>query len=194
MTRTELELDMRSSKAMLEDICGQKVEGYRAAGFALPRDTGAFFELLAECGYRYDSSIFPARHRHGGQPDAELAPRTVVTPSGPVEEFPISVWPVLGWRLCLFGGGYFRAAPFALVRRGAHSVLNSGRPLVLYLHPREIDPEQPRLPLGFTRSLRTYMNLHRTEAKLGQLLQEFSFRGLESLVARPAPVRPAASA
>lgn len=194
MTRTELELDMRSSKAMLEDISGRKVEGYRAAGFALPQDTDVFFELLAQCGYRYDSSIFPARHRHGGHPDWDLAPRTMVTPSGPVKEFPISVWPVLGWRLCLFGGGYFRVAPMALVRRGAHSVLNSGRPLVLYLHPREIDPEQPRLPLGFTRSLRAYVNLHRTEPKLGELLKEFSFHGIGSELSRSATPVPAAVA
>lgn len=190
MTRTELDLDLRTSKAMLEDISGQKVEGYRAAGFALPSDTRHFFESLAENGYRYDSSVFPARHRHGGQPGAALGPRTISTPSGSVEEFPISVLPFLGRRLCLFGGGYFRVAPFALVRLGARSVLDSGRPLVLYLHPREIDPSQPRLPLGFTRSLRAYVNLHRTEPKLNQLLHEFSFRGLTSQLngsARPIP-------
>lgn len=190
MTRTELELDLRSSKAMLEDISGKKVEGYRAAGFALPDDTRPFFEMLAQSGYRYDSSIFPARHRHGGQPHAELGPRTISTPSGPVTEFPISVLPVLGRRWCLFGGGYFRVAPFALVRRGAHSVLHSGRPLVLYLHPREIDPGQPRLPLGFTRGLRAYVNLHRTEPKLNQLLGEFSFRGLESQLDHSPQPRP----
>lgn len=193
MTRTELEMDMRSSKAMLEDISGRKVEGYRAAGFALPADTEAFFELLAQCGYRYDSSIFPARHRHGGQPEWDLAPRTISTPSGAIEEFPISVWPVLGWRLCLFGGGYFRVAPMALVRMGAHSVLNSGRPLILYLHPREIDPEQPRLPLGFTRSLRAYVNLHRTEPKLDELLKEFSCHGIGSARSRLAASAPVAA-
>jgi len=192
MTRAELHADMRASRAILEDICGRTVQGYRAAGFALPADTRGFFETLAECGYRYDSSIFPARHRHGGQPEAALAPCTITTSSGPVQEVPISVWPVLGWRLCLFGGGYFRVAPFALVRRGAQSVLNSGRPLVLYLHPREIDPQQPRLPLGLTRSLRAYVNLHRTEPKLNQMLKEFRFRGLESLVTRPSV--PAATA
>lgn len=194
MTRMELEVDLRTSKAMLEDISGREVDGYRAAGFALPEDTGLFFELLAKHGYRYDSSVFPARHRHGGQPDAELGPRTIETPSGSVQEYPISVLPLFGHRLCLFGGGYFRVAPFALVRRGALSVLNAGRPLVLYLHPREIDPEQPRLPLGFTRSLRAYVNLHRTEPKLNALLGEFPFRGLESLHPRAAVRVPAATA
>jgi polysaccharide deacetylase family protein (PEP-CTERM system associated) len=193
MSRSEFESDARCSKALLEDLIGDPVTGYRAAGFALPRDTSAYFEALVTCGYRYDSSIFPARHNHGGQPNALLGPSTVETASGPIQEFPVSVVEWLGRRYCVFGGGYLRLAPYALIRRGAQAVLRSRRPLILYLHPREIDPDQPRLPLGLRRRVRTYVNLRGTEAKLNRLLSEYSFTRLETLL-QPAPVATSASA
>jgi polysaccharide deacetylase family protein (PEP-CTERM system associated) len=193
MTHSEFESDARCSKALLEELIGEPVTGYRAAGFALPRDTASYFESLATCGYTYDSSVFPARHNHGGQPDAPLGPSIIQTASGPIQEFPVSVVEWFNRRFCLFGGGYFRLAPYSLIRRGARNVLRSNRPLILYLHPREIDPDQPRLPLGIRRKLRTYVNLRGTEGKLNRLLSEHSFAHLETLL-QPTPIATSASA
>ncbi len=175
MTPEEFYRDALQARHVIEDAAGLPVAGYRAPGFSLTERTPWFFEKLAEAGYLYDSSLFPARRNHGGLADAPLGPFRIKTAAGELIEFPISVIPVCGTRLCLFGGGYLRLFPLPLITHMADRVLASGRPLILYVHPREIDSAQPRLPMPPARRFRCYVKLGDTERKLRALLDRHRF-------------------
>ncbi len=175
MSPGEFLQDALRSKRRIEDIAGCEVAGYRASGFSVNRDTPWFFETLAAAGYQYDSSIFPAGRGHGGLPGSDHAPYAVLTGAGEVVEFPITVTKILTAPVCLFGGGYLRLAPWPLIKRGATQVLSEGRPVIFYVHPREIDPEQPRLPMSYFRQFKSYINLGTTEKKVKYILSEFEF-------------------
>lgn len=167
--------DAIRAKRIIEDACGRAVCGYRAAGFSVTEQTPWFFEKLAEAGYSYDSSVFPARRNHGGLSGAPPEPSLIQTASGAVAEFPISVVPIFGVRLCFFGGGYLRLFPLRLIKAMAGRVLAEGRPVVFYVHPREIDPAQPRLKMPAARRFRCYVNLRAATDKLRTLLRCFRF-------------------
>lgn len=184
MTPDEFYRDALQARQVIEDAAGLPVAGYRAPGFSLTTATPWFFEKLAEAGYVYDSSLFPARRNHGGCAGAQLGPSRVTTAAGELIEFPVSVVPIWGTRLCLFGGGYFRLFPLPLITRMADRVLASGRPLVFYLHPREIDPAQPRLEMPLARRARCYLNLASTERKLRALLGRYSFTSFTAWMER----------
>ena len=162
--------DAGKSKEILEGITGQAVNGYRAPGFSVTTDTPWFFEKLVEAGYRYDSSVFPAPRQHGGLNTKRYSPHLVAEK---LMEFPITVADVLGKRFCFFGGGYLRLFPYPIVRQMCRKVLGENRPVVFYIHPREIDPDHPRLSLGLTRTFKSYVNLKTTEPKLRNILDEF---------------------
>lgn len=170
--------DVRRAKGVLEDLAGTPVWGYRAPGFSITASTPWAFERLARAGYRYDTSVFPATRGHGGLSGATLGPSCIPTASGDIVEFPISLAPFLGRRVCFFGGGYLRLSPYPLIRRMAERVHREGRRIVFYIHPRDIDPDQPRLSMGLRRRFKSYVNLRGTEAKLGRLLTDFRFRPL----------------
>ena len=140
--------DASAAKHAIEDAAGCQVAGYRASGFSVTRQTPWFFEKLVEAGYRYDSSVFPGGRSHGGISGSAYSPYLILTPAGELMEFPITLTRFLRTSVCLFGGGYLRLAPWPLIRRRAERILRAGRPVVFYLHPREIDPDQPRLPMG----------------------------------------------
>lgn len=163
--------DAGDAKRVLEDITGAAVVGYRAPGFSVTEQTPWFFDALGEAGYRYDSSVFPAKRSHGGFAGAPIGPYRV----GSVLEFPITVRRVLGSPLCFFGGGYLRLYPLWLIKRMAQDVLRSGRSVNFYIHPREIDPDQPRLPMGRMRRFQTYVNLRSTREKVTAIAREFDF-------------------
>jgi len=182
LSRSAFREDAQRSKAVLEDISGQPIQGYRAAGFSIPADPRAYFEILVECGYRYDASVFPTRHSHGGSPGARLDPHVIHTNVGPIYEFPATVIERAGRRLCLFGGGYLRLFPYAWIHRATHQVLAAGRPVIFYVHPREIDPTGPRLHLKRTRRFRSYINVSSTESKLSRIVRDFSFVPFHSLL------------
>ena len=173
MSPSEFVEDARSSRKLLEDISGGPVLGFRASGFSVTEKTPWFFDKLVEAGYAYDSSTFPAARGHGGLKTGRLEPHRRQTPSGELVEFPVTVAEVLGKRLCFFGGGYLRLFPYPLVRRMSHAVLAQGRPVIFYVHPREIDPDHPRLPMSASRTFKTYVNLRTTERKIRNILSEF---------------------
>jgi polysaccharide deacetylase family protein (PEP-CTERM system associated) len=173
MTGEEFYQDALRSKNLLEDIAGAAVLGYRSAGFSLTKRTPWFFERLAAAGYQYDSSVFPSRRAHGGMPGGFRAPHVVREESSQIIEFPISVADIGGESLCFFGGGYLRLFPYWMIRTMARQVLGSGRPLIFYVHPREIDPEHPRLEMSWIRQFKSYVNLHNTEFKIRRILDEF---------------------
>jgi hypothetical protein len=129
---------------------------------------------VAEAGFHYDASVFPAPRQHGGLRTSAYAPYYIETAHGSILEFPMSVATVFGLPMCFFGGGYLRLFPYRLMKRMAHQVLRAGRPLIFYVHPREMDPEQPRLGMNAVRYFKTYVNLRTTEIKLRRVLQEFN--------------------
>ncbi|HLI62480.1 MAG TPA: XrtA system polysaccharide deacetylase [Terriglobales bacterium] len=170
--RDEFYEDVHHARLLLQDIAGTPVVGYRAPGFSTTDDTPWFFDVLVEAGYQYDSSVFPAVRGHGGMPEGRRDPYRVGNDTG-IVELPITVADLLGKRMCFFGGGYLRLFPYWLVRKMARQVLAEGRPVVFYIHPREVDPAHPRLPMGRTRTFKSYVNLDGTEAKLRRVLRDF---------------------
>ncbi len=174
-----LKKDISYSKALLEDITGMPVRGFRASGFSITQDTQWAFDVIREVGFEYDSSIFPTAHGHGGIPGSELVPHKIETRYGSLVEFPMSIWEIAGKRFSVFGGGYLRIAPLWLIKRGVRHLQRKNRPLIVYIHPREIDPHHPRLPLGFKRNFKSYVNLHTTKKKLEWLCQNNEFITME---------------
>ena len=144
LSRAEFYEDVRNARLLLEDISGVEVVGYRAPGFSTTDETPWFFDALAEAGYQYDSSVFPAQRGHGGMPQGRREPHRVGE-NDALLEVPITVADLLGKPTCFFGGGYLRLFPYWLIRKMAQQVLAEGRPVVFYIHPREIDPAHPRL-------------------------------------------------
>ncbi|MEE9442012.1 MAG: XrtA system polysaccharide deacetylase [candidate division Zixibacteria bacterium] len=184
MSEKEFSDDAIISKKIIEDISGQKVNGYRSAGFSITEKCPWFFDALVRAGYKYDSSIFPARRGYGGIETAGLAPGNIKTPSGKLIEFPISVANILGMRVCFFGGGYLRLFPERVINIMARKVLLDNRPVIFYIHPRDIDPEQPRLPMNMIRRFKSYVNLRGTENKVRRLLDRYSWVTMKEFMKR----------
>jgi polysaccharide deacetylase family protein (PEP-CTERM system associated) len=180
MTPAEFLEDASRSRKLLEDISGGPVSGYRASGFSVTEETPWFFEKLVEAGYSYDSSTFPATRGHGGLKSGRLEPHRRRTAAGELVEFPVTVADVLGKRLCFFGGGYLRLFPYPLVKQMSRLVLGQGRPVIFYVHPREIDPDHPRLPMSTPRRFKTYVNLRTTERKIRSILSDFPLTTFKS--------------
>jgi len=172
--RAELLADVRRAKALLEDVGGHAVLGYRAPSFSIGKDNGWAFDVLLEAGYRYTSSVYPVRHDHYGVPDA---PRFPYDARPGLREIPITTIRVLGRNLPAGGGGYFRLLPYQLSRWALQRVNEvEARPAIFYLHPWEIDPAQPRVPEASLKTrFRHYVNLHKTESRLARLLRDFSW-------------------
>lgn len=184
----EFREDISKTKRLLEDITGKPVLGYRCPGFSVTEDTPWFFDQLTATGYRYDSSIFPAARLHGGMATGRLEPHTIPTANGPLQEFPITVARVLGKPICFFGGGYLRLFPYPLTRHMSRRVLAEGRPVVFYVHPREIDPGHPRLPMGPGRRFRSYVGLNSTRHKIQRIFRDFRVTTFSDYLAAEAPV------
>jgi polysaccharide deacetylase family protein (PEP-CTERM system associated) len=165
------------SKNLLQDITGSAVLGYRAASYSIVRKSLWALDILIELGFVYDSSIFPVRHDRYGIPDAERAPHRMSSPNGKsIVEWPLATATVLGLRLPVAGGGYFRLLPYWLSRWGLASInRREARPFIFYLHPWEIDPAQPRVSASWLSQFRHYTNLGECENRLRRLLGEFPF-------------------
>ena len=172
LTPNEFFEDAVRSKKLIEDVIGEPVLGYRASGFSVTEDTPWFFDKLINAGYRYDSSVFPARRGHGGLRSGRMSPYRL-GPSFEFVEFPVSVQPIAGRPICFFGGGYLRVFPYFLVRNMTRRVLDQGRPVIFYVHPREVDPKHPRLAMEWKRRFKSYVNLASTEGKIRKLVSEF---------------------
>jgi polysaccharide deacetylase family protein (PEP-CTERM system associated) len=183
MSAEEFYQDAVASRKLLEDICGKPVRGYRAPAFSVTERTPWFFDRLAAAGYEYDSSVFPAPHQTGGLATAQLAPHRIETAAGALTEFPITVVRVLQQPMCFFGGGYLRLFPYRLIRSMGRRALGENRPIVFYIHPREIDPDQPRLPLSRRRRFTCYVNLRSTRPKLEHILRDFQVSSFEKYIA-----------
>lgn len=168
--------ETRRAKALLEDAACRPVIGYRAASFSITRDSLWALDILIDLGFAYDSSIFPIRHDRYGIPDAANRPGHVTAPSGrTLVEFPLSAASFLGLKVPVSGGGYFRIFPYWVSELGLKQVNSRRGAFAFYVHPWEIDPEQPRVAAGPLARLRHYTGLERCERRLERLLGEFRF-------------------
>ncbi|HSL05104.1 MAG TPA: XrtA system polysaccharide deacetylase, partial [Nitrospiraceae bacterium] len=170
--------DVRRAKGILEDICGKRVYGYRAPSFSITEDTKWAIPILTEEGYLYDSSIFPVLHDRYGMPNATPTIHLLRGEAGCIWEIPPSTANILGTRLPVAGGGYFRLFPYPILRQLLKRIERAGHPLVMYLHPWELDPDQPKMQGSRLSMFRHYVNLHKTEDRLRSLLEDFCFTSI----------------
>lgn len=179
----EFRASIRDSKALLEDICGKSVLGFRAPSFSIVPGREWALDLLIEEGYTYDSSLFPIRRPGGyGFAGAGTEPHIIDRPSGSLVEIPPATLDRFGLRLPAAGGGYVRLLPFSLVRTAFREFDARRVPATFYVHPWELDPEQPRLAVGALTRMRHYGGLHRTVPRMAMLLEEFHFRSIDETV------------
>ena len=173
--REKFREDIRKGKEIIENIVQKPVLGFRAAGFSTTDDTTWTFEEIRAAGYLYDSSVFPAARGHGGLPASQLGPYKIQTEFGDLLEIPQSMIDLFGKRVSFFGGGYMRLMPYPVIRWGIRQLEKKNQPLVVYIHPREIDPEHPRLEMSFFRRFKSYVNLSSTYPKLEKLCKDYHY-------------------
>lgn len=173
-TRAQFREDVMRTKALLEDISGQVIQGYRAASYSIGTKNFWALSELQEAGYRYSSSIYPIRHDLYGMPAAPRFPFYPHDENG-LLEIPVTTVELFKQKLPCGGGGYFRLLPYGWSRWAMRRVnRRDRRPCVFYFHPWEIDPGQPRQQgIGLKTRIRHYTNLARMEARLAKLLREF---------------------
>jgi polysaccharide deacetylase family protein (PEP-CTERM system associated) len=168
--------DVRRARQLLQSIAGVPVLGYRAPSYSITRQSLWALDVLIDEGYTYDSSIFPIRHDRYGIPDAPRHAHPIVRERGTVIELPPATVRVGSMNLPVAGGGYFRLLPYGWTRWGIDRInRRESRPAIFFLHPWEIDADQPRLPARRLSRFRHYRNLHRTEGRLRQLVRDFRF-------------------
>jgi polysaccharide deacetylase family protein (PEP-CTERM system associated) len=181
--------DLRRSKRAIEAAAGVQVFGYRAPSYSITAQSLWALDVLIEEGYQYDASIFPIHHDRYGIASSPRHAYRIWRRHGSLWELPGSTVRLGGLNLPVAGGGYFRLLPYAWTKWGIDRVNRTeGQPVVFYLHPWEIDPHQPRVPLPKLTSLRHYGNLNRTESRLERLLADFQFDAISSVsqIVRPA--------
>jgi len=217
MSPEQFREDIRKSKQILEDIIGEKVSGYRASSYSITGRSLWAFQILAEEGFRYDSSIFPIHHDRYGIPNAprfpflvdlkggsdptfipfpsRLAPNALLhgseastlkrsaplTSNGYILELPISTVRLFGQNIPISGGGYFRLFPYLVIKSSLKRINHQDKsPFVTYVHPWELDPDQPRVGnISLLTKFRHYINLESTAGKLKRLLRDFTFSSME---------------
>jgi polysaccharide deacetylase family protein (PEP-CTERM system associated) len=183
LTPSQFREDARAAKAALEDATGKAVIGFRAPSFSIVTSSLWALDILIEEGYCYDTSIFPIHHDRYGIPDAPRHIHTITRDAGTLIEMPASTVKVGSMNLPIAGGGYFRLLPYGFTRWGIRRVNTvENAPVVFYMHPWEIDPDQPRITAGATTRWRHYGGLHRTAARLRGLLRDFRFDTVASVL------------
>jgi len=171
--------DLRKTKQLVEKAAGRPPRSFRAPFFSVDESSDWVFEILAQEGFLYDSSIFPALRLDGGCPTAPAHPHVIHTDSGELCELPITVMDLFGKRFTLFGGGYFRLTPGWLVFAAICRLNRRNIPVNFYIHPHDMDEGQPRMKMGAFSTFRRYVGLSRTVRKLDAMLSRFSFCSVE---------------
>lgn len=174
------------SKNLLEDLAQVPVTGYRAASYSITQKSLWALDILAELGFTWDSSIFPVHHDRYGIPGSPTRPYTIKLQNGAsITELPLTTAKVMGYYVPAAGGGYFRQFPYALFRwLFERASEKQTQPVIFYLHPWEIDAEQPRIPGASLKSrFRHYTNLNRCHSRLEQLLKDFPFSTVSNSLA-----------
>lgn len=182
MTPDTFAEELRRSIALLEDLSGQRVVGHRAPFFSITRRSLWALDILVECGVLYDSSIFPVLNYRYGIEDAPRWPYPIRDGHPCLMEFPITTWRVLGRNLPIAGGAYFRIMPYAFTRAALRAVNRAGHPATFYIHPWELDPEHPRIPLPRRIAATHYANLRATEPRMRRLFADFAFAPMRDVL------------
>lgn len=180
LTPEEFRESVRRSKRTLEDLTGTAVLGYRAPSFSITSGREWALDVLVEENLRYDSSLFPVRRPGYGYAGGTRDPYWIERPAGKLAEFPPATLRVLGWNYPAAGGAYLRILPPALIRAAVRRFERRAVPATLYVHPWEVDPDQPRLQVKATARLRHYTGLRRTIPRLERLLSDFAFTSIAS--------------
>jgi polysaccharide deacetylase family protein (PEP-CTERM system associated) len=171
----EFRADLGRALELLRDLSGQPVRTFRAPGFSMKRDCFWAYPILRELGIEIDISIVPASRDHGGVPGFTRDPFLLHTEAGDLKVFPVSVVRLLGRTVPFSGGGYLRLLPLSLIRYGFRQNHREGRPGMSYIHPREHNPDQPRLPLPLLKYFKYYVGIRGTEEKLRRILARYRF-------------------
>ena len=188
LTRDQFREDIHRAKQVIEQAGGCAVRGYRAPSFSIVRESLWALDVLIEEGHAYDASVFPIHHDRYGIPDAPRRPHTIDRAAGSIVEVPGSTVRLAGINVPISGGGYFRLLPYAWTRRGISRVNTVDREaVVFYIHPWEIDADQPRLPVSRVTSFRHYRNIGDTLNRLERLLEDFSFDTVAATLEAKAP-------
>ena len=174
--------DVSRSKHILEDLIGKPVLGYRAPSFSITPQTEWAIRILIEEGYRYDSSIYNRFRSAPGIATASIGTYRIETEVGAIWEVSPSTTNACGFQLPVAGGGYFRLLPYSASKMFLKNLEKQGSQLVIYLHPWELDPEQPRMDGPMLSKVRHYLNLGKTEQRLRWLLRDFSFAPINEVV------------
>jgi polysaccharide deacetylase family protein (PEP-CTERM system associated) len=183
-TPDEFREDLRKAKHRLEDLIGAAVIGYRAPSYSITAQSLWALDILIEEGFRYDSSIFPVHHDRYGMPDADRFPHVLHRSTGNIIEFPPSTVRMCGMNFPISGGGYFRLYPYHLFRLGWQSInRREAESAIFFLHPWEVDPDQPIVPGTRLNIWRHRVNLSQTQNKLERLLNDFHFAPVKQVLA-----------
>ena len=183
LTHEQFREDVHTAKCIIEDIIGSQMLGYRAASYSIVKRTIWALDILIEEGFLYDSSIFPVHHDRYGFPGANRFPHVIQRKNGTIKEFPPSTFKILGQNIPMAGGGYLRLFPLPITRSMIKRInAKDNQPVTIYLHPWEVDADQPRLNGCLKSKFRHYINLSSTFPKLRSFLDEFRFRPLSEFL------------
>jgi polysaccharide deacetylase family protein (PEP-CTERM system associated) len=172
--------DIRRSKLLLEDLSGNAVIGYRGPGFSITKTNSWAFDIIAEEGFRYDSTLYPGRHGHGGIPRTPRKPFILKTPKGyEIEEYPITLLNFRVYQVAFAGGGYFRLFPLIFIEKCIRWMNRKKVPVMTYFHPRDLDPGVPRISMPLIRQIKCYINISKSYDKLNKLLSIKSFSSIQ---------------
>ncbi len=185
-TPAQFREDLLRSKGLLEDLIGRRVIGYRAPAFSITGDTLWALDILADCGFEYDSSVFPIAMRRYGIHCVPRFPHSILLGGGrSLIELPVGSCEVLGRRWPMGGGGYFRLFPYGVIRRGIRQINGCAQPAILYMHPYEYSPQEiARLPVRVPWRLRWHQSIGRRglRNKIDRMLRDFEFATLGDVV------------
>jgi polysaccharide deacetylase family protein (PEP-CTERM system associated) len=181
-TPEQFKTDINKSKNILENITGKALKGFRAPGFSITPETKWAFDILSEIGIEHDSSIFPGKRFYGYYNEFGKEPAIIKTAISNIIEFPQSIVDFGIFRFSCFGGGYFRLFPEFVFRMMAKTIDRSGRPLIMYIHPRDMDIDQPRLKFPLLKNLRHYINISKTADKLSNITMSIKFTSFENVL------------
>ncbi len=180
LSRDEFRSSVRRSRALLADLVGQDVVGYRAPSFSIVPGLEWTFDILLEEGYTYDSSLLPVRRPGAGYAGIPREAFRITREAGTLLEFPIATWRFMGATIPAGGGAYLRLLPPSLVHAAVGQFERAGSPAMLYIHPWDLDPDQPRFDVPSLTRIRHYGGLARTRARVDRLLREFEFTTIAS--------------
>lgn len=174
--------DIKRSKSLLEDLSGQEVRGYRAPGFSLTPEASWAYAALIEEGFTYSSSIYPAKRAHGYFTDFGDEPREIIYQGKSILEFPMTVLEAPFTSLSCFGGGYFRLFPVSWYKAATEMLKKKDKNLIFYIHPRDIDTEQPKLDLPMSRKFKSYINVGSALSKIDKILEGEQYTCFEDVI------------